>query len=92
MAYVGDDFELDMNGGAGGRRKGRKGMILDADGNVIAHVFGHAEIVNSSFKFVKALAPAGSDTIMPTDKSSYGYGTKKMDTIDTMDQMGEDVF
>lgn len=89
MAYVGDDFELDMNGGAGGRRKSMKGMILDADGNVIAHVFGHAEIVNSSFKFVKALAPAGSDSILPTDKSAFGRGTKKMDT---MDQMGEDVF
>jgi len=90
MAYVGDDFELDLNSGAGGhRRKAMKGMIVDADGNVIAHVFGHAEVVNSSFKFLKALAPGGKDVIMPTDKSAYGRGTKSMDT---MDQMGEDVF
>lgn len=90
MPYVGDDFELDANGGAGGhRRKGMKGMILDADGNVIAHVFGHAEVVNTSFKFVRQMAPGGKDIIVPTDKSEYGRGTKE---LNTMDQLGEDVF
>jgi hypothetical protein len=76
MAYVGDDFELDMNGGAGGhRRKGMKGMILDVDGNVIAHVFGHAEVVDTAkYKFVKAMAPGGKDVIVPTTPSAEVSG------------------
>lgn len=44
-------LSIDGFGALGGRGKGR-GVILNAQGQVVAHVFGHVKIVDQSYKFV----------------------------------------
>lgn len=52
MITVGEWFNLGQMNNPG-RRKGRgHSVILNANGQVIAHVFGHAKIVDSTFRLV----------------------------------------
>ena len=51
MITVGEWFNLGAMNKSG--RKGRgHGVILNANGQVIAHVFGQAKVVDPSFRFV----------------------------------------
>lgn len=48
MPVVGDAFSF--SGPSGRKGHGGKHVILDADGNVVAHVWGRVQVVNTNFK------------------------------------------
>lgn len=44
-------LSIDGFGAFGGKHKGH-GVILNAQGQIVAHVFGHVKIIDQSYKFV----------------------------------------
>ena len=62
MPMVGEGFSF--SGGLSGRKGGRgKSVILDPDGNVVAHVYGHVKVVNTDYKIQHSQMPAGADNL-----------------------------
>lgn len=57
MPTVGEGFSLGDSGKHKGHR--RKGVILNANGQVVAHIWGHAKVVDANFRF--APTPGGKD-------------------------------